>query len=489
MKALKVILILLVLVGLGWFGWKKWHHTDDAAMAGAPGGMMGMGGPMPVPVMTIKAEAAQQWLEFPGTLVAVDTVEIRPRVNGAIQKIYFNPGEIIQKDAALFLIDPRPYQADVNRARAVLSGAQAQSALSQTELERAQRLIGEHAIAQRDLQSRENTQRVSKAAEQTAAAMLNQAELNLNYATIRAPVRGKISRAEITLGNLVSPSIPSPLATIVSVDSIYADFDVDEQTYVTMVRQQKQDNSHGSDQDNDKALPVQLVLNTDESVVYDGHIVSFDNKLDATSGTIRARAIFTNKDQVLVPGMFAKVRLGQNKLVDHVLIPDRLINTDQDKKFVYTVDAKNKIEYRPVVLGGTSNDMRIILSGLEEGDRVVTDGLQRLRPDMPVIPQEQKAEQADITTPSALSAVTEPKDQPVEEKAEEVSTDSIQPVKSPEVTAPVEKPDITETPAAVRPVIKKEHAPAKTSEAMPAPKTLQAISAEVNKAKAAGTNP
>ena len=442
MQALKTLTIIVILGAVGWFGWQKLHTKTDGegAPAGAMG-MMGMQGPMPVSVMTVKSQIAQQWLEFSGTLTAVDTVEVRPRVNGAIQKIFFNPGDIVEKNAPLFLIDPRPYEAEVSRAKAAVASADAQVALAQTELERAERLIRENAIAQRDVNTRQNNSRVALANRQAAVAALEQAQLNLNYATIRAPVRGKISRAEITLGNLVSPTTAAPLATIVSVDSIYADFDVDEKTYVDLVRR----HNKGTQED---ALPIRLALGQDD-VTYTGRIVSFDNKLDPASGTIRVRAIFANKDKVLVPGMFAQIRLGQSQPASVLLIPDRVINTDQDKKFVYVVDAENKIAYRPVSLGAVANNMRIVTEGLQDGDKVVTEGLQKLRPGMLVVPQE-----AAVKADEAEGDAMPPAPAPTADKAE---TD---------VKAPAEKAaEAVET-------LQPQAAPETTSEAMPAPKDL-----------------
>lgn len=382
MKALKIIIVLLVLGAGGWYAWGKFHSPATAADQAAGGAPQG---PMPITVATLKPSSVKQWLQFSGRLVAVDTVEVRPRVGGAIQKIYFQPGEIVEKDAPLFLIDPRPYEAEVSQAKAALAAAKAQITLSQTDLDRAQRLISENAISRRDVDERQNANRVAKASLEGAEAALEQANLNLYYATIRAPVRGRISRAEITIGNLVNPGNAPVLATIVSVDSIYADFEVDEQTYLTMFRQQ-----HNSDD----ALPVELVLSSDDiangqpTMSYPGQIVSFDNKLDTTSGTIRARAIFANKDKALVPGMYANVRVSQAQAQDVILIPERLISTDQDKKYVYVVTAENKVAYRPVTLGGLAQGMRIITQGLQSGDRIITDALQKIRPDMPVEPRE-----------------------------------------------------------------------------------------------------
>jgi multidrug efflux system membrane fusion protein len=435
MKAIKILIVLALVVAGGWYGWGKLHHGDADKLAGtepAAGGMPS--GPVPVSVATLKAEPIQQWLQFAGRLVAVETVEVRPRVGGAIQTIYFEPGQIVEKNQPLFLIDPRPYEAEASRAKAALAGAEAEATLTQTDLERAQRLISENAISRRDVDTRQNANRVATAALKAARATVEQAELNLNYATIRAPVRGRISRAEITQGNLVNAASAPVLATIVSVDSIYADFEVDEQTYISMIRQQ----NGAKSTDAEAALPIELVLNSDDradgapAMSYPGKIVSFDNKLDTASGTIRARAIFENKDKALVPGMFANVRLGQAQAQTGIAIPDRLISTDQDKKYVYVV-ANDKVAYRPVTLGGLSRGLRIITSGLQDGDRIITDGLMKIRPDMPVTANEVPlTTSADIVMDKQAGAPDQPK------------PDALQPIAADKDTA-AHADDVTKT--------------------------------------------
>lgn len=372
--------------------WSYAHFSTDASTvadmepAAGPqeGAQEGQQQAMPITTSVLESQNVQQWHSFSGTLVAVDMVDIRPRVGGAIEKIYFEPGAIIEAGTPLFLIDPRPYQAEVNRQSAALASARALASLAKSESARAQRLIKENAIAQRDFDSRQNALSVAQAAVKSAEAALQQANLNLDFATIKAPVTGKISRAEITEGNLMDAGASAPiLASLVSMDPIYADFDVDEQTYLANVRLPVGDDGNGG------SIPVELALNSDiTGNAYQGRIVSFDNKLDSSAGTIRARAIFDNPGNRLVPGMFAKIRLGSASTIDAILIPDRVINTDQDKKFVYTVNAEGKAEYRLVKLGGTINGMRVVESGLESGERIIVNGLMRVRPGMDVQPQD-----------------------------------------------------------------------------------------------------
>jgi multidrug efflux system membrane fusion protein len=334
---------------------------------------------MPVTVKTLVPQDVQLWTQFSGRLVAVEQVNIRTRVAGAIDKIYFQPGSIVKKGQPLFLIDPRPYRAEVDRQAAAVASTQAQQILATSEAERANRLIKDNAISKREYDERINSLKVASAHVKSAQAILQQAQLNLNYATITSPIDGKIGRAEVTVGNLIDPAQSLVLTEIVSVKSIYVDFEIDEQTYLNTVR--KSANSDNT--------PVRLLTNSDDSVEYLGKITSFDNKLDTTSGTIRARAEFINHDGALVPGMFANVYLGNPKKASSIFVSDRWVTTDQDKKIVYIVDKKNKVEYRPVKLGNTVDGMRMVTAGLNEGDRVITKGLQHVRPGMVVDPQEE----------------------------------------------------------------------------------------------------
>lgn len=457
MKLLKGVAAAVVIVTIAWVSYGLFAAPKEAAVEPAAGGEMGGGQPMPVKVATLTSQEVQLWHTFSGKLVAVDTVDIRPRVGGTIDKIYFQPGEIVEKDAPLFLIDPRPYQAEVNRLAAALTVAQTQAVLANSEAERSQRLIKENALSQREFDERQNNKRVAQANITAANAALQQAKLNLTYATITSPIRGKISRAEITQGNLVDPASPQILTTVVSIDAIYADFDIDEPTYLKSVRQ-KSDAEGLAPQ-----TPVQLVLSADQSVVYDGKIVAFDNQLDSNAGTIRARAIFDNKDQALIPGMFAEIRLGNAEKQQAVLIPDRIVNTDQDKKFVYAIDDKSNVAYRPVKLGQTVNGLRVVEEGLAAGDRVVVKGIQRLRPGMPVAPTEVPLIDNDNAADQPPEAVADTAAKP---EANDTAAPELKPA---DEVAPENTPAISEP----------------TAEAMPEPvKATEAPSADANTATA-----
>jgi multidrug efflux system membrane fusion protein len=341
---------------------------------------------IPVVVRTLAEQKIRVWSEYSGRLHAVDSAEIRPEVGGRITEVRFEDGQNVKAGDILFVIDPRPYEAAVARAEAALATAVTNAGFAKLELERAARIVNTQAIAQRVYDERANTSRVANAAIKSAEAALRQASIDLEHAYVRAPIAGRVSRAELTVGNLVQPGPGAPLLTrIVANESIYADFEVDEQTYVDTIR------DHANRRDEERRIPVEIALHGDKGRAYQGHIHSFDNRLDAASGTIRARAKFANPDGVLVPGMFVSVKLASGTERSALLIPDRAIGFDQSKKFVYVVDPGNRVAYREVELGKQVQAQRIALKGVEAGERVIVDGVQRVKPEAVVEPTELEA--------------------------------------------------------------------------------------------------
>lgn len=331
-----------------------------------------------VEVMTLHPQSVRIWSKFSGRLRAVDFVQVRPRVGGTITQMLFEEGAIVEKGDPLFVIDPRPFEAEFSSARAALETAQSQTTLAKSELRRAKGLVQKNVISQSRFDAAKNEYQVAMASINAAKARMKQASLDLEYAHIKAPVSGRISRAEITVGNVIESGLTAPvLTTIVSIDQLYAEFDVDEQTYIKTRRQ-----AAGG------IMPVELSLTSDPSAVYRGVIHSFDNQLNTASGTIRARAIFDNKDGALVPGMFVTVRLGSPSEQSILLVSDRAVRTDQEKKYVYIVTPERKVAYREVKLGRVLEAQRVVLSGLKSGDQVLVNSLQRVRPDMEVQPVE-----------------------------------------------------------------------------------------------------
>jgi multidrug efflux system membrane fusion protein len=338
---------------------------------------------IPVSVGLLKPQSVAPFAEFSGRIHAVDYAEIRPQVTGRITEIQFSDGQRVNAGDVLFVIDPRPYQAAVDKAQADLASAIHNAKFAKAERQRGSELVKSNTLSQETYDQRVNADDSGQAAVQSATAVLAAAQVNLDYAYIKAPISGRISRAEITLGNLVgSPTAPPPLlASIVSDNGVYADFEVDEQTYLSTIRH------YGQTREQEHQIPVELIIAGDSGGRYRGNIESFDNKIDTGSGTIRARARFANADGSLIPGMFVSVRMGGGTLDDALVVPESAIGNDQSKRFVFVVSAGNKAEYRTVQLGPQVDGNRVILAGVTTGERVILDHLQRLAPGAPVNPQ------------------------------------------------------------------------------------------------------
>jgi multidrug efflux system membrane fusion protein len=341
---------------------------------------------VPVTVETLEPQHIHLWSDYSGRLQAVDSAEIRPEVSGRIIQVLFQDGQSVKAGDLLFVIDPRPYKAAVERAEANLASAKANAGYAKVEFDRAAGMVGAEAIAKSVYDQRANADRVAVAAVEAAQAELDQANVDLDHAYVRAPISGRASRAEITLGNLVQSGPGAPLlTTIVSNDGIYADFDVDEQTYLDSIR------SDARGLAAERRISVELTVAGDNDHVYRGKIYSFDNQIDVASGTIRARAKFDNADGALLPGMFVAVRLASGAPEDALLIPDRAVSFDQSKKYVFVVGRDDKVAYREVDLGHSVGAERVALKGVAAGDRVIVDGIQHVMPDMVVAPEEDGA--------------------------------------------------------------------------------------------------
>jgi multidrug efflux system membrane fusion protein len=330
-----------------------------------------------VEVVVLQPREIRTWAGFSGRLAPVESAAIKPLVSGTIQKVLFTEGQQVKKGQPLFVIDPRPHQASVQRAQAQLATAQSRAKLAQDELTRARQLIGAKLVSQSVYDSALSAHQVAQADVKQADAALNQAKLDLEYAHITAPISGRVGRAELTVGNVVDAGVNAPVLTqIVANDRLYAEFNVDEATYVQLVRNNQ----------NVQSMPVELSLAGDEAATYEGNIYAFDNRLDTNSGTIRVRAIFDNKDGALTAGMFANVRLGSSEKVKALLVPERAIGTNQSKKYVLVVDEKNTANYREVVLGDHYEGQRIVQVGVNAGEKIIVNGLSHVRPKSVVTP-------------------------------------------------------------------------------------------------------
>lgn len=336
---------------------------------------------VPVKVVQVKPEKTQIWNRYSGRAVAVNIAEIRPQVTGTISEIKFEDGQVVKKGDVLMVIDPRPFKAAVKRAAADLEAAKNQAKFNQKELTRAKALVKTEAISERVYDDRSNQSKVADASVEAAEALLTQAEIDLDYAYVKAPFDGRVGRAEITVGNLVESGVNAPiLTTLVSNEGIYIDFEVDEKTYANSIRQ-----IAGSRLE-EKKIPVKISLDDNSDIKYNGTMLAFDNRIDPTTGTIRARAFFDNNNQVLIPGLFVTVEMGRAALDEHTLVNERAIGTNQDRKYVYIVNDKSLVEYRQIEVGKNVQNKRIVKSGLSEGDQVIVDGLLSVRPGMPVAP-------------------------------------------------------------------------------------------------------
>ncbi|MGC9035390.1 MAG: efflux RND transporter periplasmic adaptor subunit [Verrucomicrobiia bacterium] len=349
------------------------------------------------------------WDEYPGHLDSIEYVEVRPRVSGYIESIHFEDGAEVKAGDLLFIIDPRPYEAELARttgelarAKAALEQAKATKQQAETRLElakndltRAEGLRAAKAISEEEYDLRSKTYReaqaaleaatagvvVAESAIQSAQAAVRIAELNLGYTRVTAPINGRIGRRLVTVGNLVQSGGASPgtvLATIVSVDPIYCYFDVDERAFLKYRKL-------AFSKDGKLLLPCEVALDGEVGFPHKGAIDFTDNKINPTTGTIKLRGIFQNKDRALVPGAFARIRLPVEKIDSAILIPEAAILAEQTRKYVYVLSKEGVVEPRPVVVGSPQEKMqRIVLSGISPEDNIVVSGLLKLRPGMKV---------------------------------------------------------------------------------------------------------
>jgi len=331
------------------------------------------------------ARDVTEWDEFTGRLEPVQSVGIRPRVSGLISNVTFEEGSLVRPGQLLFQLDDRPFVAQVERLRAELAQANAARDRAASEMRRADRLASDNAMSLEERERRAGAATEATARVDAVAAALRAAELDLEFTRVVSPVEGRVSRALVTRGNLVSGGEGNAtlLTTVVSVDPIYASFDADEQTFLRYGDRVRRHGKGASQGD----LPIQMALADEQTFPHEGRLQFLDNQLDPSTGTIRGRAVFKNADRRFTPGMFARVKLIGSGQYDALLINDSAIGTDQSVKFVLRVGAENKIEYTPVKLGPLVDGLRVVREGLKANDVIVVKGLQQVRPGMPVTPQ------------------------------------------------------------------------------------------------------
>ena len=358
-------------------------------------------GPLPVNVVTVVEKEVSEWDEFTGRLEAVESVEIRPRVSGYITEIHFEAGAIIKKGDLLYVIDPRPYQADFDRAAAEFERTQAQLKLSQIELDRAKDLRTKNTISASEFDQKAATYQGSAAAARSAEAAKNAAALNLEFTQIKSPIDGRVSDARITVGNLVQPGpgADSVLTTVVSVDPIYVRTDADENSllkYVKLSAEGKRPSAR------DVRIPAFVELGNETGFPHEGYIDFVDNRLDPSTGTVRARAVLRNWSRLVTPGFFARIRVAGSTPYRAALVDDKVINSQQGVKYTFIVKPDGTVERRQLETGSMFEGKRIVKSGLKEGEQVISTRLQIVRPGMAVKPIPE-------TPPAATAPASEPK--------------------------------------------------------------------------------
>src|SRR6267154_2412913 len=326
--------------------------------------------PPEVDAAQVVSRAARQWDEFTGRVAAPDAVDIRARVSGYIERIAFKGGDEVKAGALLFVIDPRPYRAAYDSAVAQLERARATAQLAQTQDQRAQVLIGADAISRDESETRRAGLSQSSADVRAAEAVVATAQLNLGFTEVRSPIAGRVSRAILTVGNLAQAD-QSVLTSVVSQDPVYVYFQPDEQTYLRYAALARKGQRPGS------ANPVRIGLANDTGFPYSGTVNFVNNQVDSATGTINLRAVVPNPDRVFIPGLYARVQLEGSAEFKAMLIDDKAIMTDQDRKYVYVVGPKDEALRKDITLGGFADELRIVRSGLDANDKVIVAGLQK----------------------------------------------------------------------------------------------------------------
>jgi RND family efflux transporter, MFP subunit len=346
-----------------WLGSPSTHAAEPAKAMPAP----------EVTVAQVLLRPVSDSNTFTGRIQAVDSIQVRPRVSGYIDSVHFREGAVVKKGDLLFTIDPRPYRAETDRLSANLAQAKAEAKNADANAARGSKLVQQHAVSQEEADRLDTAAASAKAQVASVQAALDNARLNLSFTEVRAPVDGKVSNAQITAGNLVTPS--DTLTSVVTTDPMYVYFDVDEQSFLKLDRLRRQ-NGH--------APEVDMGLADEQGYPHAGKIDFVDNQVKAGAGTIRLRAVFPNADGAFTAGLFARVELRSGAAQPRALIDDKAVGTDLGNKFVYVVGKDKKVEYRRVSTGALVDGLRVVDSGLNAEDVVIVNGLQHVRPGVEV---------------------------------------------------------------------------------------------------------
>lgn len=328
--------------------------------------------PLPVAMMQVKPEITELWQTYPAKVEAINFAKVRPQVSGEITQVKFKAGSKVVKGQVLMVIDTNTLADQLNVAKADLAVAESSMESAVNNYERAERLVASNAISQKEFDQSKTEYNRAQSAIELAKSRISQAQTNLNYAYIRAPFTGVISRAEITEGNVVQAGPSAPvLFSILSSDGVYIDFDVDEQTYLSHINSDLND------------VQMKVIIPSIQSVI-DSTFLNYDNASNGSSGTIRARGVIKG-DTALLPGMSVRASISTGAMDSAIIIPETAIGVDQNRRFVWVVDENNVVQYRPVQLGASVRNGKIVQSGLNEGEVIVIDGLIKIRPNTVVM--------------------------------------------------------------------------------------------------------
>jgi len=392
-RKLRIVVVAGVVAAVGGIAFASRDASKDEGKATAPPA----GSPMApqVPVAEVITRMIAPSIEFTGFLAAPKTVELRSRVGGAVDSVSVPEGSLVRKGQLLFQIDPRPFQIAMDTATAQLRQAEVLASQAQADFDRAERLVSTGAVSRKTYDDAVSARSARQAQVQAAKAAVAAVRLDLSYARITAPISGRVDRVLVTEGNLVSGGAAGAatlLTTIVSIDPVHVYFDIDEATYLNVVRRSRPDSGGGK-----SSLPVEVGLTTDKGFPYKGVLDFVGNKIDRSTGTIRARAVVPNPDGQLAPGLFARARLSTGAARQASLIDDQAVGTDQGRNYVLVVGSENQAQYRPIELGPVVDGLRVVNGGLQAGEKIIIKGL--VRPGMPVTPRLVPMQQ--MATPAA----------------------------------------------------------------------------------------
>lgn len=361
-----------------------------------------------VTVATVEERSVQDYVVFTGRTEAVETVEVRARVSGYLAETRFKDGQEVKKGDVLFVIDPRPYQADLDRATAETNRAEAEVQLAGVEFNRARELRQKNAISAQDFDVKSAALLKAQSGLAAARAAMDTAKLNLDFTSITAPIDGRASRASVTPGNLITPDMPQPLTVLVSVDPVYAYADLDERQLLRYIRLHNEEAAQaGSGKtETPDSPPIWLQLADEKDFPHEGRIDFSDNRVNRETGTLEIRGVFEDTDNVLGPGMFVRLRFPAGPRRDALLVPQEAIATDQGRKLVYVVDGKGVVEARTVEPESIQDDgWRVVRGNLKAGEKVIVEGLVKVRPGMEVRTEAWKA--SDVPSGSSPAVTTD----------------------------------------------------------------------------------